>query len=90
MTVDDLGPVSGLGRTDVLLVQCELPVLVVAEAVRRAPAVGARAVVNLAPLVSLPADVVAIADPMVVNEEEARGLADAGDPAPRPASSSSP
>ncbi len=86
VTVDDLGPVSGLGPADVLLVQCELPVLVVAEAVRRAHAVGARAVVNLAPLVSLPADVVAIADPMVVNEEEARGLADAGDPAPRPGS----
>jgi ribokinase len=86
VTVDDLGPVSGLGPGDVLLVQCELPGPVVAEAVRRAHAAGARAVVNLAPLVSLPTDVVAIADPLVVNEEEARGLADAGDLAAPPAS----
>jgi ribokinase len=86
LTMDDLGPVSGLGPADVLLVQCELPVPVVAEAVRQAHAVGARAVVNLAPVVSLPADVVAMADPMVVNEEEARGLAGGDDAAPRPAS----
>jgi ribokinase len=86
VTVDDLGPVSGLGPDDVLLVQCELPGSVVAEAVRRAHAAGARIVVNLAPLVSLPADVVGIADPMVVNEEEARGMADAGGLGAQPAS----
>jgi ribokinase len=68
----DLDPVGQLGPADVLLVQCELPVPVVAAAVRLAHGVGARVVLNLAPWTTLPADVVALADPLVVNEEEAR------------------
>jgi ribokinase len=72
--VADLEPIAGLAPGDVLLVQGELPHRVVAEAIRRANAAGARVVLNLAPYVSLPADVVELADPMVVNEEELRGL----------------
>ena len=94
LAVADLDPVDELGPGDVLLVQCELPAQVVAEAVRRAHAAGARVVLNLAPTLALPADVVELADPIVVNEEEARWLTgfDAqlatlvGDPAPSPAS----
>jgi ribokinase len=70
----DLDPVADLERGDVLLVQGELPRQVVAEAIRRAHGAGARVVLNLAPYVSLPADVVELADPMVVNEEEQRSL----------------
>jgi ribokinase len=71
----DLEPVSGLGPGDVLLVQCELSRSVVAEAVHRAHAAGARVVLNLAPSTTLPPEVVARADPLVVNEEEARWMA---------------
>jgi len=53
-------------------VQGELPHRVVAEAIRRAHAAGAWVVLNLAPYVSLPAEVVELADPMVLNEEEQR------------------
>ena len=49
---------------------------VVAAAARRGAARGARVILNLAPYAVLPADVVAIADPLVVNEHEALMLAD--------------
>jgi ribokinase len=61
---------------DVLLAQLEVPLPCVAEAVRAAHAAGARAVVNAAPYAGLPPDVVALADPVVVNEHEALSLAD--------------
>lgn len=70
--VDDLQP------GDVLLCQLELPVAQVERAVRRAAAVGARVVLNAAPFTVLARDVVAVADPMVVNEHEAAALADSG------------
>jgi ribokinase len=70
----DLQPVAELDRHDVLLVQCELPDRVVAEAIRLAHAAGARVILNLAPVRALAADVVAFADPMVVNEEEAQAI----------------
>ena len=56
----------------------EVPAAVTAQAVRRAVARGARAVLNLAPYAGLPPDVVAAADPVVVNEHEALQLADSG------------
>ncbi len=90
MTVDDLGPVAELARGDVLLVQCELPARVVAEAVRRAHGRGARVVLNLAPFLPLPADVIALADPVVVNEEEALLFEGAGRSAARPADDRAP
>jgi ribokinase len=65
-----------LAAGDVLLMQLELPVAVVAEAARRAVSQGARAVLNAAPYAALPHDLATSADPVVVNEHEALLLAD--------------
>lgn len=65
-----------VGEGDVLLVQLEVPVPVVARAARAAHSRGARVVVNAAPYAALPHDVAALADPVVVNEHEAMQLAD--------------
>ncbi len=65
-----------LAAGDVLLMQLELPLAVVAEAARRASAVGARVVLNAAPYAALPHDLASAADPLVVNEHEALLLAD--------------
>ncbi|GAB3449762.1 ribokinase [Phycicoccus ginsengisoli] len=67
---------DGWGAGDVLLVQLEVPLDVVAAAVRTAAARGVRVVVNAAPYAALPHDVAALADPVVVNEHEAMLLAD--------------
>ena len=75
---EDLDPVQGCGPGDVILLQLEVPLPVVAEAARLAHERGARVVVNIAPYASLPPDVVALADPLVANEHEAAALADAG------------
>ncbi len=63
---------------DVVLIQLEIPHVTAAAVARRAHARGARVVVNCAPYAALPADVVALADPVVVNESEAALLADGG------------
>lgn len=63
---------------DVLLLQLEIPVPVVAAAARRAAGRGARVVLNAAPYAALPPDVVALADPLVANEHEMAALAEAG------------
>ena len=76
LTLDDLEAVSDLGPGDVLLVQLEVPMPVVAAAARRAHGAAARVVVNAAPYAALPHDVAALADPLVVNEHEALALAD--------------
>ena len=76
LTLEDLDPVSDLGQGDVLLMQLEVPMAVVAAAARRAHGKGARVVVNAAPYAALPHDVAALADPLVVNEHEALALAD--------------
>ena len=71
--------VAALGEmtaADVLLASMEVPGAVVAAAVRRAADRGARVVLNLAPYAALPPDVVALADPVVVNQHEALALAD--------------
>jgi ribokinase len=68
----------GLGDGDVLLAQLEVPMAVVAAASARAHGAGARVVVNAAPYAALPADLAAVADPVVVNEHEALLLADSG------------
>lgn len=74
--VGDLAPVDGLGPGDVLLVQCEVAPDVVGAAVGRGHAVGARVVLNLAPFVPLPGEVLALCDPVVVNADEAGRLAE--------------
>ncbi|MGI8434426.1 MAG: ribokinase [Nocardioidaceae bacterium] len=58
----------------VVVAQAEIPVDTLAAALRAADAHGVRAVLNLAPFVELPAEVVALADPLVVNETEAGAL----------------
>ncbi|MCA0335547.1 MAG: PfkB family carbohydrate kinase [Actinobacteria bacterium] len=70
--VDDLGP------GDVLLLQLEVPLRVVCAAARRAAGRGARVVLNTAPYAAVPADVVALADPLVANEHESVALAESG------------
>lgn len=70
--VDDLGP------GDVLLLQLEVPLHVVCAAARRAVHQGARVVINTAPYAALPADVIALADPVVANEHEMVALAESG------------
>ncbi|MCW2844096.1 MAG: ribokinase [Nocardioides sp.] len=63
-----------LSSTGVLVVQAEIPEAAFDAAVRAAGQVGARAVVNLAPYRPVPAEVLALCDPLVVNESEASGL----------------
>lgn len=76
VAVEDLEVLGSVGPGDVVLLQMEVPLAVVAAAVRRASARGARVILNLAPYSALPPDVVALADPLVVNEHEALLLAD--------------
>lgn len=78
----DLAPLDQLGDGDVVLLQLEVPLSVVAEAARRATAAGARVVLNLAPYAVLPASVTRLADPVVVNEHEAELLRSEGDVPP--------
>lgn len=76
--VDDLARLAEFGPGDVVLLQLEVPVPVVTEAVRRGHAAGARVVLNLAPYLDLPAEVLALCDPVVVNEHERDLLRAAG------------
>ena len=73
-----LQSLGDLGPGDVLLMQLEVPLPTVAAAARHAAHRGARVVLNIAPYAALPADVLALADPVVANEHEAAALADAG------------
>ncbi|MGM1059745.1 ribokinase [Saccharothrix sp. Mg75] len=59
----------------VLACSLEVPVPVVAHAVRAAASRGARPLLNLSPVVPVPPDVLALLDPLVVNEHEAASLA---------------
>lgn len=63
-----------LATDDVLLVQLEVPLGVVAAACRHAATRGARVVLNIAPYADLPGDVLELADPVVANEHEAAAL----------------
>jgi ribokinase len=74
VTQDDVRRLD-LHADDVLLVQLEIPLDVVAAAIRHAQAVGARVVLNVAPYADLDADLLAAADPVVANETEAAALA---------------
>lgn len=55
---------------DVLLTQLEISPEVVSQAVRQAKGYGWRVVINLAPYMTLPADVIAAADPLIVREKD--------------------
>lgn len=76
VTVGDLEVLESAGPGDIVLLQLEIPLEVVTAAARRGSARGARVVLNLSPYAGLPPDVVALADPLVVNEHEALLLAD--------------
>ena len=69
----ELAQLDSLGASDVLVLQGEVPVEAVTAAAQAAAARGARLVVNLAPVVPLPAEVLRLADPLVVNEHEGSG-----------------
>ena len=74
--------VESAGPGDVLLAQLEVPLETVARACTVAVRRGVRVVLNAAPYAVLPGDAFALPDPVVVNEHEARLLADtAGLPA---------
>ncbi|MCA1781514.1 MAG: ribokinase [Dermatophilaceae bacterium] len=75
---EDLTALDECEAGDVVLLQLEIPLPVVAAAAQVAHEHGARVVINTAPFATLPADVIAIADPLVANEHEAAALADAG------------
>ena len=70
--------VESLTVGDVLLLQLEVSLPVVCRAARRATARGVRVVINIAPYAALPADVIALADPVIANEHEAVALAESG------------
>lgn len=74
----DLSALEDCGEGDVLLMQLEIPLPIVAAAAQQAHAQGARVVINVAPFASLPPDVIALADPIIANEHEANALADSG------------
>jgi ribokinase len=76
VTVDDLGALEAAGPGDIVLLQLEVPLEAVTAAARRASARGARVVLSMGPYAAFPPDVVALADPLVVNEHEALLLAD--------------
>lgn len=70
--------VGSLTAHDVVLLQQEIPPEANAAAIRGAHAAGARVLINLAPFAELPQDVLDLVDAVIVNEHEARQLADAG------------
>ncbi|WP_174530761.1 ribokinase, partial [Micromonospora maritima] len=74
-TADEL---TAVREADVLVAQLEVPVETVTEAARAARAGGTRVVLNAAPARSLPADLLAATDLLVVNEPEAQALTGRG------------
>jgi ribokinase len=71
--VDATAPLWADGA-GVLVVQLEIPLATVRHAVRSAAAAGVRVVLNAAPAAQLDPDVLAVADPLVVNRLEANTL----------------
>lgn len=63
-----------LAAAGAVSLQLEIPAPTVAAAVRTAAAAGTRVVLNASPPAPLPAEVLAVCDPLVVNEHEARYL----------------
>ncbi|TGO06512.1 ribokinase [Serinibacter arcticus] len=66
------GAAAVLLRARVCVLQGEIPPDSIVAAARTAHAAGARVVLNAAPALELPAATLAVADPLVVNEHEAR------------------
>jgi ribokinase len=83
LTVDHVTTaLADLRPQDVVAVQAELAKELLVAAVRAGRVAGARVVLNWAPVVPLPADVVSSASIVVVNRAEAAALTDLADDAP--------
>lgn len=67
--------VDRLAVDDLVLLQGELPADLTTATIRRVHARGLRVVLNLAPFIELPRDVLLVANPLVVNELEAAAVA---------------
>ncbi len=75
VSIADVDAAAGdLRASKVVLAQLELPLDVVAHALSLAARSGARAILNAAPAHALPRDLLALLDPLVVNEHEAGAL----------------
>jgi ribokinase len=74
--VDRLAPV--MSPEDVVIVQTEIGSAGADQAARQAAGIGARVVLNAAPVVTLSADTLSVCNPLVVNEHEARDIAGTG------------
>ncbi|MCE1178083.1 MAG: ribokinase [Micrococcales bacterium] len=81
----DLAGVRTAGPADTVVLQGEIPLPVATAGAFCAASAGARVIVNLAPVVPYPADVLRLADPLVVNEHEGTGALAILDPAATPA-----
>lgn len=64
----------------IIVMQAEVPARLIQETAAFAEDEGARLVLNLAPYTELPAETLAVCDPLVVNETEAAALAGSFDP----------
>ncbi|MBB5806755.1 ribokinase [Saccharothrix ecbatanensis] len=73
----DVSDVDALTWDDVTVLVCslEVPVTTVSHAVQIAASRGVRPVLNLSPVVEVPAGTLALLDPLIVNEHEAASLA---------------
>src|SRR5215212_3888197 len=75
LTPEDADAASGkIGDSRVLVAQMEIPVQTVLRAVELADEEGTRALVNLAPPIEVPPELLGRLDPLVVNEHEAAFL----------------
>jgi len=79
MSTLDPADVATLARSTVLLMQLELPLAVVTEAAVAGRASGTRVMLNAAPARSLPAELLASVDVLIVNEHEARLIGESDD-----------
>jgi ribokinase len=69
LTAEDVAT-AAMGRGDVVVAQYEIPLPVVGAALRRAKSAGALTVLNPAPALASPADLLDLADVVVMNETE--------------------
>src|ERR671917_430544 len=75
LTPEDVDAASeAIGDARVLVAQMEIPVETVLQAVEVAAEMGTRALVNLAPILEVPSELLERLDPLVVNEHEAAFL----------------
>jgi len=74
MTVADLAALDDAGPGDVVVMSLEVPLEVVVAAARACAERGARFILNLSPVSDVPRELLALADPLIVNEHEVAQL----------------